>query len=50
VWKTSIWLETSYGRYLEGDTDDDFFGELERGVPDLAEQAWALTSESESRA
>ena len=40
LWKGVVFLEGSYGRWLEGSTDDPFFGELGEGVPELAERAW----------
>jgi aminoglycoside phosphotransferase (APT) family kinase protein len=39
IWKLAILLEGSYARHLAGMTDDEFFAELERGVPALARQA-----------
>jgi aminoglycoside phosphotransferase (APT) family kinase protein len=42
LWKGAIFLEGSYGRMLNGTTDDPFFAELERGVPELAARAWEL--------
>jgi aminoglycoside phosphotransferase (APT) family kinase protein len=38
-WKLAILLEGSYARHLAGATDDPFFAELERGVPELARRA-----------
>jgi aminoglycoside phosphotransferase (APT) family kinase protein len=42
LWKSAIFLEGSYRRLLSGTTDDPFFAELRRGVPELAERAWEL--------
>jgi aminoglycoside phosphotransferase (APT) family kinase protein len=42
LWKTSIWLEGSFRRHVEGSSDDPFFAELEWGVPDLATRALAV--------
>lgn len=44
LWKSAIWLEGSYQRFLAGASDDPLFAELEWGVPDLAERAWAVAS------
>jgi aminoglycoside phosphotransferase (APT) family kinase protein len=41
LWKSAIFLEGSYKRRLAGTADDPFFDLLERGVPQLAERAWA---------
>ena len=43
LWKASIFLENSYGRFVAGTTDDPFFASLEHGVPMLAGRALALT-------
>jgi aminoglycoside phosphotransferase (APT) family kinase protein len=42
LWKAAIFLEGSYKRLLAGTTDDPFFKLLDRGVPQLAEHAWAV--------
>ena len=42
LWKSAIFLEGSYGRLLNGTTDDPFFAGLEAGVPELAARAWEL--------
>lgn len=42
LWKAAIFLEGSYKRLLAGTTDDPFFKLLDRGVPELAEQAWRV--------
>jgi hypothetical protein len=39
LWKLAILLEVSYHRWLAGQSDDAFFGRLERGVPDLLAEA-----------
>ncbi len=39
LWKLGILLEGSYRRLKAGTTDDPFFKLLDRGVPELAEQA-----------
>jgi aminoglycoside phosphotransferase (APT) family kinase protein len=46
LWKSAIFLEGSYARLLAGTASDPFFHELEGGVPELAERAWALTGSS----
>lgn len=43
LWKLAILLEGSYKRLLAGTTDDPFFKLLDAGVPQLAEQALAIT-------
>jgi aminoglycoside phosphotransferase (APT) family kinase protein len=48
LWKSSIWLEGSYRRYTEGKSDDEFFAELELGVPELAGQARAIAEGADS--
>jgi len=42
LWKAAIFLEGSYGRLLNGTSDDPFFAQLEAGVPELAARAWEL--------
>jgi aminoglycoside phosphotransferase (APT) family kinase protein len=42
LWKSAVFLEGSYKRLLAGTTDDPFFRLLDRGVPELAEQAWRV--------
>jgi aminoglycoside phosphotransferase (APT) family kinase protein len=44
LWKSAIFLEGSYKRRLAGTTEDEFFDLLERGVPQLAERAWATAN------
>jgi aminoglycoside phosphotransferase (APT) family kinase protein len=39
VWKSAIFLEGSYRRYLAGNTADPYFARLESGVPALARRA-----------
>lgn len=48
LWKSAIFLESSYNRYLAGTTDDDYFGRLGSGVPAIARRAlrWAMEYES----
>ncbi|MGH2509495.1 MAG: phosphotransferase family protein [Ktedonobacteraceae bacterium] len=41
-WKTAILLEGSYTRFMAGTTDDPFFGTLEQGIPQLAQQTLLL--------
>ncbi|UGS37230.1 phosphotransferase family protein [Capillimicrobium parvum] len=45
LWKSAIFLESSYQRFLAGSTDDAFFGRLEAGVPMLARRAARLAWE-----
>ncbi|MBS1843211.1 MAG: phosphotransferase family protein [Actinobacteria bacterium] len=39
IWKAAIFLEASYGRYRAGDSDDEFFADLDAGVPALVRDA-----------
>jgi aminoglycoside phosphotransferase (APT) family kinase protein len=39
LWKSAIFLEGSYKRWLAGTTEDAFFGRLKEGVPEIAERA-----------
>jgi len=39
LWKSAVFLEGSYKRFVAGTTDDPFFEMLDRGVPELAERA-----------
>jgi aminoglycoside phosphotransferase (APT) family kinase protein len=43
LWKSAIFLEASYGRYLAGTTDDPYFATLEEGIPRIAAAARART-------
>jgi aminoglycoside phosphotransferase (APT) family kinase protein len=40
LWKSAVFLEGSYKRYVAGTTDDPFFGRLDEGVPEIAQRAW----------
>jgi aminoglycoside phosphotransferase (APT) family kinase protein len=42
LWKSAVFLEGSYKRRLAGTTDDEFFDQLEAGVPEVAERAWTM--------
>jgi aminoglycoside phosphotransferase (APT) family kinase protein len=44
-WKSAIFLESSYRRYLHGSTDDTYFASLEAGVPELAREALERASD-----
>jgi aminoglycoside phosphotransferase (APT) family kinase protein len=44
IWKSAIFLEASYGRYLSGSTDDTFFATLGEGVPLLGRAAATRTA------
>jgi aminoglycoside phosphotransferase (APT) family kinase protein len=44
LWKSAIFLEASYGRYLAGSTDDAFFATLGEGVPLLGRAAVTRTA------
>jgi aminoglycoside phosphotransferase (APT) family kinase protein len=46
LWKAAVFLEGSYKRRLAGTTEDAFFDTLERGVPAIAERAWAVATGS----
>ncbi|MDO8212607.1 phosphotransferase family protein [Conexibacter sp. CPCC 206217] len=43
IWKSAIFLEGSYRRFLAGSTDDTYFARLGVGVPALAQAAWQRT-------
>jgi aminoglycoside phosphotransferase (APT) family kinase protein len=43
LWKSAIFLEASYRRYLNGATDDPWFASFGTRLPELAEAAWELT-------
>jgi aminoglycoside phosphotransferase (APT) family kinase protein len=45
-WKLATLLEVSYQRYLAGTTDDEFFAELDEGVPRLLSVARGLISDN----
>ena len=49
LWKSAVFLEGSYGRWLKGSTDDAFFGELATGVPELAAGAWDIARAAGAR-
>ena len=36
LWKAAVFLEASYGRWLQGRSDDEFFARLGAGVPLIA--------------
>jgi aminoglycoside phosphotransferase (APT) family kinase protein len=40
LWKSAIFLEGNWRRFLAQSTDDDWLASLEEGVPALARQAW----------
>jgi aminoglycoside phosphotransferase (APT) family kinase protein len=40
-WKSAVFLEGSYKRFLSGNADDPYFARLEQGVPQLGERALA---------
>lgn len=44
LWKSAIFLEGSYSRYLAGNDDDPYFARLDQGVPALAKAAIARLS------
>ena len=46
LWKSAIFLEGSYKRYLSGSTDDSYFARLGEGVPVLAQTAWQRAQEA----
>jgi aminoglycoside phosphotransferase (APT) family kinase protein len=39
MWKTTIFLESSYRRYIQGRAGDPYFASLEHGVPEIAQAA-----------
>jgi aminoglycoside phosphotransferase (APT) family kinase protein len=40
LWKSAVFLEGSYKRFVAGTTDDPFFRMLDEGVPEIAQRAW----------
>jgi aminoglycoside phosphotransferase (APT) family kinase protein len=44
LWKSAIFLEGSYRRFMSGSTDDQYFERLGTGVPLLAQRAWDLAN------
>jgi aminoglycoside phosphotransferase (APT) family kinase protein len=40
LWKSAIFLEGSYARFVAGTTDDRYFARLGAGIPQLAAAAW----------
>jgi aminoglycoside phosphotransferase (APT) family kinase protein len=50
LWKSAVFLEGSYARFLDGTTDDPFFAGLETGVPELAERAWRIAQRAGAHA
>ena len=49
LWKSAIFLEGSYRRYVAGASTDPYFGTLDRGVPALARAARARIRIAESK-
>jgi aminoglycoside phosphotransferase (APT) family kinase protein len=43
IWKSAIFLEGSYGRYLSGASADEYFASLDVGVEELGRLAVQLT-------
>jgi aminoglycoside phosphotransferase (APT) family kinase protein len=43
LFKSAVFLESSYRRYRDGTTDDPYFAPLEHGVPALAREALRRT-------
>jgi aminoglycoside phosphotransferase (APT) family kinase protein len=39
LWKAAVFMEGNYKRFQAGDSDDDYLGLFDRGVPMLAEKA-----------
>ncbi|HWI74688.1 MAG TPA: phosphotransferase family protein [Baekduia sp.] len=48
LFKAAVFLESSHRRYREGRTDDPYFADLDRGVPQLAREALARTTRTSS--
>jgi aminoglycoside phosphotransferase (APT) family kinase protein len=44
LWKSAIFLEGSYRRFMSGSTEDPYFERLGTGVPRLAQRAWSLAN------
>jgi aminoglycoside phosphotransferase (APT) family kinase protein len=47
LWKAAIFLEGSYGRFLDGKSTDPYFGRLGEGVPAMARAALARIRDSD---
>jgi aminoglycoside phosphotransferase (APT) family kinase protein len=43
LWKSAVFLEGNYKRYIEGASDDEWYKLMEQGIPDLAQAALEIT-------
>jgi len=39
LWKAAVFMEGNYKRFIQGNSDDEFLGLFDKGVPALAEKA-----------
>jgi aminoglycoside phosphotransferase (APT) family kinase protein len=42
LWKAAVFMEGNYKRFQAGNSDDEYLGLFDRGVPMLAEKAWEI--------
>jgi aminoglycoside phosphotransferase (APT) family kinase protein len=43
LWKTAVFLEGNYKRFLQGASDDAWYGFMDQGIPEIAQAALAVT-------
>jgi aminoglycoside phosphotransferase (APT) family kinase protein len=43
LWKTAVFLEGNYKRFLQGASDDQWYGLMDRGIPEIARAALEVT-------
>ena len=43
LWKTAVFLEGNYKRFLQGASDDAWYGFMDRGIPEIARAALEVT-------
>jgi aminoglycoside phosphotransferase (APT) family kinase protein len=49
LWKSAVFLEGNYKRYMQGASDDEFYRLMERGIPELARAALEVTRQPPPR-
>ena len=49
LWKSAVFLEGNYKRYMQGASDDEFYRLMERGIPELAQAALEVTRQPPPR-
>ena len=49
LWKSAVFLEGNYKRYIQGASDDEFYRLMERGIPELAQAALEITRQPAPR-